>query len=263
MTDTDIALLLADAADGVEIGIAPTQAVIRGGRRRRARRWAVAAGAALALAGTTGAVALTGLPGGDGGRVTPAVTHPPVHVSLTEPHRTQLASGVEDGKDWQVYVDVWDAPRNKEEAEAQLMAMSGYKGEWPASVRTAADLVGKTTYFVQRSYQGDESVVIENSLPKGSAQLSTDMDAGAIGLTPGSKSPQRLVIGRIAKTAQEVTCDWKDGTGTVLQRVTGQLSNGDFKQGIRTAEGSQDRWFVCLAPKRTAYQQARVTGPSW
>ncbi|MFB7508308.1 hypothetical protein ACFC0P_33555, partial [Streptomyces broussonetiae] len=47
MTQTDIALLLADAADEVEIGIAPVQAVIRGGRRRRARRWAVAAATAL------------------------------------------------------------------------------------------------------------------------------------------------------------------------------------------------------------------------
>ncbi|MET9907327.1 hypothetical protein ABZZ74_10935 [Streptomyces sp. NPDC006476] len=259
MTDTDIALLLADAADGVEIGIAPTQAVIRGGRRRRARRWAVAAGAALALAGTTGAVALTGLPGGDGARVTPAVTRPPEHVSLTEPHRTQLASGVEDGKGWQVYVDVWDAPRNKAEAETQLTAMAGYRGEWPASVRTAADLVGKTTYFVQRSYQGDEAVAIENSLSKGSAQVSTDMDAGAIGLAPESK-PLRLVIGRIAKSAEEVTCLWKDGTSTVLHRVAGQRANGDFKQGIRTVEGSQDRWFACLAPKGTAYQDARVTG---
>src|SRR5881409_292052 len=99
MTNTDIALLLAEAADGVEIGIAPTQAVIRGGRRRRARRWAVAAGAALAIVGTTGTVALAGLPGGDGHRVAPVATQPPTTLPdafQAEPHRTMLASGTED-----------------------------------------------------------------------------------------------------------------------------------------------------------------------
>ncbi|MEY2247638.1 hypothetical protein AB8A21_32650, partial [Streptomyces sp. BF23-18] len=44
-TDADIAVLLARAADEVEIGAAPCQAVVRGGRRRRARRWATVAAA--------------------------------------------------------------------------------------------------------------------------------------------------------------------------------------------------------------------------
>lgn len=262
MTHRDIALLLADAADGVEVGTAPTQAVVRGGRRRRARRWAVAAAAALAIVGTTGTVALAGLPGGGGGKAEPAVTRssaPLPDVFQNKPHRTELASGTEDGKDWEVFVDVWDAPRDKAQAEAQLTAMAEYKGEWPASVRTAADLVGKRTYFVQRDYEGDTSVVIENSLPEGDANVSTDMDSGALGLSPQDK-PQRLVIGRIAKTALEVTCDWKDGTSTVLHRVSGPEADGRLKQGIRSAEGSPDRWFVCLAPKGTAYKDARVTG---
>ncbi|MYW16381.1 hypothetical protein GT039_12405, partial [Streptomyces sp. SID2955] len=55
MAHSDIALLLADAADEVEIGIAPVQAVVRGGRRRRARRRAVLAATALVLTGSTGA----------------------------------------------------------------------------------------------------------------------------------------------------------------------------------------------------------------
>ena len=50
----DIALLLADAADEVEVGAAPYQAVVRGGRRRKTRRWAVAAVAAAVIAGSTG-----------------------------------------------------------------------------------------------------------------------------------------------------------------------------------------------------------------
>lgn len=60
-TDTDIAFLLAEAADEVEIGIAPYQAVLRGGRRRKARRWAIAAAAALVVAGSTGTLALAGV----------------------------------------------------------------------------------------------------------------------------------------------------------------------------------------------------------
>ncbi|MFD0445221.1 hypothetical protein ACFQ10_26725 [Streptomyces indonesiensis] len=50
MTQHDIALLLADAADEVKIGIAPAQALIRGGRRRKARRWAVVATTTLVVA---------------------------------------------------------------------------------------------------------------------------------------------------------------------------------------------------------------------
>ncbi|MER5828915.1 hypothetical protein ABT086_43740, partial [Streptomyces mirabilis] len=60
MTHRDIAFLLADAADEAEIGIAPYQAVVRGGRRRKARRWALAAAAALVIAGSTGTLALAG-----------------------------------------------------------------------------------------------------------------------------------------------------------------------------------------------------------
>ncbi|GAA2520832.1 hypothetical protein [Streptomyces longisporus] len=264
MTNTDIALLLAEAADGVEIGIAPTQAVIRGGRRRRARRWAVAAGAALAIVGTTGTVALAGLPGGgDGHRRAQVATHPPTSVAprLGEPHQTMLARGTEDGKEWEVSVDVWDAPRNATEAQTQLTAMTDYR-EFPGDIGKASDLIGKSAYFVTRSY-GDalKSVVIFNTLAKGDRQAGTDLDVGAIGLKPGSM-PSRLVIGRIAKTAQQVTCTWKDGTSSVLHRVADSANtyaNYVLPQGIRSAEGSSDGWFVCLAPKGTSYDTAKVT----
>ena len=72
----------------------------------------------------------------------------------------------------------------------------------------------------------------------------------------------RLVIGRVAKTAQEVTCNWKDGTSTTLHRVTSPntYANNLFPQGIRSAEGSADNWFVCLAPKNTGFKSVFVTG---
>lgn len=98
--ERDIALLLADAADGVEVGIAPYQAVVRGGRRRKARRWAVAAAAAVVIAGTTGTLALATVTDGDRGRVVPAASAPVPTDRVTpdarvtyEPSRTTLAQG--------------------------------------------------------------------------------------------------------------------------------------------------------------------------
>ena len=262
MTNTDIALLLADAADGVEIGIAPTQAVIRGGRRRRARRWAVATAAALAIVGTTGTLALAGLPGGgDGHRGAQVATHPPTSVAprLGEPHQTMLARGTEDGKEWEVSVDVWGAPRNATEAQTQLTAMTEY-GEFPGDVRKASDLIGNSAYFVHRSYGDERSVVMLGTLAKGDNWAGTDLEPASTRLKPASAGPVRLVVGRVVKTAQEVTCNWKDGTSTKVHKVPANtyVSNG-LPQGIRPADGSPDNWFVCLAPKTTGFESVFVT----
>lgn len=261
MTDRDIALLLADAADGVEVGIAPTQAVIRGGRRRRARRWAIATATALAIVGSTATLALAGLPGGDGHEVAPAATQRPTTTPdafQDAPHRTTLATGTEDGKEWKVYIDAWGAPRDKVEAEAQLTAMAEYQ-ESPPDVRTASELVGKTAYFVYRSYGDKGARVIENTLPADGIQRSTDLDAGSLPLVPGTDGPSRLVVGRVAGTAQQVTCTWKDGPSTLLHRVPATGATTNVEQGIRSAEGSKDDWFVCLAPQNTSFQSVAVT----
>ncbi|MFD3586319.1 hypothetical protein [Streptomyces sp. NPDC058683] len=258
-TESDIAFLLADAADEVEIGIAPVHAVMRGGRRRRARRWAVVAGAALVIAGTTGAVALAGLPGTGGGQVATQPSPSRSETSPYRPHRTTLASGTEDGKRWHVYVDVWDAPRDRTEAQTQWAAMAQYAETPPPDVRKVSDLVGKTMYFTVRGYGSKSARVIEDSVPKGGVLAGTDLELGAVRLVPGSDGPERLVIGHVAKTAREVTCFWKDGTSTRLHRVAADGGTGDVQQGIRSAEGFPDQWFVCLAPKGTAYKEARVT----
>ncbi|MFE4961388.1 hypothetical protein [Streptomyces sp. NPDC056660] len=258
-TESDIAFLLADAADGVEIGIAPVQAVIHGGRRRRARRWAVAAGATLVIAGTTGAVALAGLPGTDGGSVVTQPSPSRSGTSLSRPHRTTLASGTEDGRGWHVYVDVWDAPRDRTEAGTQWAAMARYGETPPPDVRKASDLVGKTTYYTVRGYGSKEARVIQDSVPRSGILTGTDLELAAVRLMPGSDGPERLVIGHVAETAREVTCSWKDGTSTRLHRVPADGGTGDVQQGIRSAEGFADQWFVCLAPKGTAYKEVRVT----
>ncbi|WP_229840217.1 hypothetical protein [Streptomyces brasiliensis] len=259
MTQTDIALLLADAADEVEIGIAPVQAVIRGGRRRRARRWAVAGATALVLAGSTGAtVALTGLHGGgDGGTVTPATRSPaPDGRQVELPQRTELAKGTDRGTRWRVVVDVWEAPRNEAEARVQLDAMHTFK-EAPADVRRAADLVGKESYFVKRGLDDDfGQVVLQNTRPATDAALSgRDIQTEAIPLRPAD--PQRLVIGQVAVTARQVTCTWQNGTTSVVRVLSEEYEPGDMV--IRPLPGSSDNWFVCLAPKGTAYKSVEVT----
>ncbi|MFB7335946.1 hypothetical protein ACFC00_30580 [Streptomyces adustus] len=259
MTNHDIALMLAEAADEVEIGTAPTEAVVRGGRRRRARRWALATATALVVAGTAGTLALAGTPGG--GRVAPAVTAPsqPTPPGLLG-YRTVLAHGTDQGRPWKVYVDVWAAPRDAAQAQAQLSEMVRH-GEMPVDARTASDLVGKTSFFVYRNSQAENSWSMHKSADAGDVQAGDDLESAAMPLEPGSKGPQRLVVGRVAKTARQVTCTWKDGTSTVVGRAAADSGDetpaGEF--AIRSAQGSPDSWFVCLAPQGTSFESVKVT----
>lgn len=267
MTNSDISLLLADAADEVEVGIAPYQAVIRGGRRRRARRWAVAAATALVLAGSSATLAVAGLPGGDGGRVTPPATQPATTLPdgfQDKRQRTTLATGTDQGKKWRVSLDLWSAPRDEAEARTQLEAMAEY-GESPADVREASQLVGKISYFVDRMYGVESQPVMENTVPESDTLSGKDLIAGALPLVPGitepgtTKSDNRLVVGRVAKTAQQVTCTWKDGTATTVEKAPSNAGTSTGDPAIRSVEGSPYNWFVCVAPKGTEYRSAEVT----
>ncbi|MGX1474255.1 UNVERIFIED_CONTAM: hypothetical protein RKD50_003063 [Streptomyces canus] len=254
MSDSDIALLLADAADEVEIGIAPYQAVLRGGRRRRARRWAVAAATALVLAGSSATLAVAGLPGGDGGQV---ATQPPVPAD-TDPSRvlqTTLATGTDQGTRWRVLLDVWSAPRDEKQAEAQRAAMA-LRGETPPDAHDASDLIGKITYFVYRGYGDKTTKIMENTVPASDTMTGTDLISGSLPLQPDAKADVRLVIGYIAKTAQRVNCTWTNGTATVVEKADSETSTD--VPAIRSAEGSPYNWFVCLAPKGTEYKTAEV-----
>lgn len=265
MTQHDIALLLADAADEVEIGIAPTQALIRGGRRRRARRWAVGAATALVVVGSTGALAVTGLPGGGAEHTAPAATRPAATETapLFRPaNRVTLASGTDGGEEWRVSLDVWQAPIDVQDARAALRAMAEY-GETPSAANTAADLVGKSAYFVLRG-TGEEEIArqmltLHGLTSKGDALTAKDIDAVAVPLAPSGEGPARLVIGKVAKTARQVTCTWKNGTKTALGRAPGKADTDGGAPAIRTVDGSPYDWFVCLAPRGTAYTSAEVT----
>ncbi|AVV42880.1 hypothetical protein C6376_17080 [Streptomyces sp. P3] len=264
MAAHDIAFLLADAAGEVEIGIAPTQALIRGGRRRRARRWAVAAATAVVVVGSTGALAVTGLPGGDGDRATPAATQR-VTESPTpfQPHnRVTLASGTDGGREWRVTLDVWPAPIDVQDARATMNAMAEY-AQFPAGVRTPVDLVGKSAYFVHRSV-GEEATAVQvmtlhGLTGPGDSLTGRRIYALADQLTPYGRGPARLVIGQVAKTARQVTCTWKNGTKTEVDRVPATTGVRADAPAVRTIDDSPYNWFVCLAPQGTEYASAEVT----
>lgn len=254
MSDSDIALLLADAADEVEIGIAPYQAVLRGGRRRRARRWAVAAATALVLAGSSATLAVAGLPGGDRGQV---ATQPlvPADADPSRVLQTTLATGTDQGTKWRVLIDVWSAPRDEKQAEAQRAAMA-VRGETPPDAHEASDLIGKITYFVYRGYGDKTTKVMENTVPKTDRLTGTDLMSGSLPLEPGGTKDVRLVIGYVAKTSQRVNCTWTNGPATVVEKAGSET--GTDVPSIRSAGGSPYNWFVCVAPKGTEYETAEV-----
>lgn len=266
MTHRDIALLLADAADEVEIGIAPYQQVVRGGRRRRTRRYLVAAAAALVIAGSTGTLALAGGFGGDGDRVEPAATQPPTaeqrHVYA--PQRTTLASGTDKGKEWRVTIDVWGTAKNDVEAEGQLEALGEYGNRGESGAKTASDLIGKRLFFVHLMLGDEQWTKTWGEFLKGETDSGTDLISAALPLesnkTVKDGSDQRLVIGRVARTAQQVTCTWQDGTTQIAPLTTRNRGfNSDFRPYIRPADGSPSNWFVCLAPQGKTYKNAEVT----
>ncbi|MDX3519730.1 hypothetical protein [Streptomyces scabiei] len=263
--ERDIALLLADAADDVTVGIAPYQAVLRGGRRRRTRRWAVAAAAAVVIAGTTGTLAVATVSGEGRVHTMPAAPVPteratPDSRTTKEPSRTTLAQGRDRGRAWRVTIEVWAAPKTEKAAERQLAAM-GLFGDSPTGVEDASELVGKSWHFVRLTLGGkqkDAMIDGESDTPSG-----TDLQVFAtpFGIDhPSDDDPERLVVGQVAPTAQEVRVTWTDGTFVDIGRQgdgDGKADPGDPR--IVEAKGAKASWFVALAPEGVGYQSAEVT----
>ncbi len=263
MTQTDIALLLADAADEVEIGTAPVQAVIRGGRRRRARRWAVVTATAVVLTGSTGAtLAVTGLPGGGhGDRHGNMTTEPtsPEDRHVYEPQQTELSRGLYKGTSWYVDLQVWGAPRNRTEADRQYVAMQELN-LMPA-VDKPTDLIGKTSYFVTRKF-GDQPPrqVMFDARRKLERLTGRDMQSASNPLDDTSATWDHLVVGKVAETAREVTCTWKDGTTAKARSGPVVYEHNLPRPAIVPAAGYPGaKWFVCVAPEGTAFKDAEVT----
>ncbi|MFI5554864.1 hypothetical protein [Streptomyces sp. NPDC051738] len=259
MTHTDVAFLLADAADEVEVGIAPYDAVLRGGRRRKARRWAVATATALVLVGSAGTLAVAGLPGGNEGRGAQVATQAPAPSvrNVYPPERTMLATGTDGNQQWWVTIDVWPAPRDASEAQAQWEAMSVY-GSQP--VGKASELIGKSAYVVSRTYgDGEPTVTFIDVFNENNPDSGKDLQSGAMPLSPADSGPNRLVIGQVAPTAQEVTCTWKNGMKTTLHTAPDNETVDADVPAIRPAAKSPVNWFVCVAPEGTEYKSVGVT----
>ncbi|MPY63300.1 hypothetical protein [Streptomyces spongiae] len=265
----DITLLLADATDAVRIGAAPCQAVVRGGRRRKTRRWTVAAVAAVVIAGATGTLALTAMTDGDGGRVSPAATRPATAEErhVYKPQKTTLETGHDYGKDWKVAVDVWGAPRNEAESSRQYEALKRlYKvvpvvinrGSATPTAPDPSEWVGKGRVYVRLTVGDRSSSVVEEEfseggvpLGKGSKTYTTPLlDNGALQGEPDEKSDRQLVIGRVPPAAQQVRVTWSDGSTTEIGRDEGRLVD---------AVGSRMSWFVVLAPEGLSYDSTKVT----
>ncbi|MEW2114638.1 hypothetical protein AB0945_05510 [Streptomyces sp. NPDC005474] len=260
---SDITFLLADAADGVEIGIAPYQAVVRGGRRRRARRWAVASAAALVIAGSTGTLALAGIDNGD--KVNQVAVRPPSPEErhVYEPQRTTVAMGTDRGREWRVTIDIWGAPRNEEEAVRQFGAIIDY-GEWPPYARIPKNLVGKGFFSVSLSVGDARRPVMQGEIDRAYGMSGTDLESAAIPLEAKTSDQagalNRLVIGRVAARARTVTCTWDDGTTSVAHKVPANYAANNKVPVIRPVAGSEAAWFVCLGKEGQESKSVRVTG---
>ncbi|GAA3817590.1 hypothetical protein ACFS5L_31935 [Streptomyces phyllanthi] len=273
-----IALLLADAADAVEIGTAPYQAVVRGGRRRKTRRWAVTAVAAVVIAGSTGTLALSGVMDGDGDRGSSAATRPYTAEErhVYKPRKTTVGTGREQGKDWKVTVDVWGAPRNEAEADRQYAAMKRtYKvaevvlnrGSTVPAAPDQSDWIGKSRLYVRLTVGDQASSVVEEAFAEGGVPSGGDpktyttplFDPIALTTGSGKLSDRQLVVGKVDPTAQQVRVTWSDGTTTEINRDEHDTGDQDPRTPrLLDAEGSSMSWFVVLAPKGLSHDSTKV-----
>ncbi|MFF5405311.1 hypothetical protein ACFY8K_20085 [Streptomyces misionensis] len=264
MTDHDdrtrdrIALLLADTAEEFETGAAPVAAVVRAGRRRRNRRWAAGAVAAAVLAGGTGTLAATGLPGVTREAASPARSPwTPGHL-VYEPVDTTVGYGTEQGMPWSVGLRVWPAPRDRAEAVRQMKAMADW-GLTPVTSGSPSDLIGRTSYFVIRSFgTSDRRLVTSDTVARLPRLTGDEIRVFPQPLTDTGSS--RLVVGMVAKTARQVTCHWKDGSTTVADRAPDNTPMRPVDAVIRSVRDFPTaNWFTCLSPGSAAYESAEVT----
>ncbi|WP_328581180.1 hypothetical protein [Streptomyces sp. NBC_00370] len=239
-----IALLLADAAAGVEIGPPPVQTIVRGGRRRRARRRALAAATALVIAGSVGASLATGALT-DGNRKSQVAEQPQegVRQPAPLPLRATLATGRTDGKQWQITVDVWAPPKTAAQAAQLADAMNG--GEYLDVDRGGAGdrgLIGTGWYFVRVDIGGRNSFALDGPIPDGKG-LRQSLEARPARLGP--RGSDWVVVGKASPDTRRVVCTWDDGTSTELPR-----------SALRPVGGDGVLWFAAEVPRGRAFASA-------
>ncbi|MEU7579068.1 hypothetical protein AB0B50_15860 [Streptomyces sp. NPDC041068] len=214
---SDIAHRLADAADVVEIGTAPYQAVMRGGRRRKARRWVVGALAAVALAGSTGSLALAVVDDGDGAQVASDGTAEERHVYA--PRFTQLTEVFNDegAQVARVELQTWGAPRDEAEARGQKKAMLK-AGVWDERTTDPVPDFDQPWFAVVIRADGKDEVT--------SFGLQDERPGGDDGLSFASVETEvkgkKLTIGHVGPRTKRVEYVYAYGTSEPeLQRAAG------------------------------------------
>jgi len=151
-------------------------------------------------------------------------------------------------------------------AEAQYQrTLMGEYGSPPSGVRTASDLIGKGWVFARLVVgDGAPGTVMDGAIEKGDDLHGRDIQSAALSLEAGNSdtvgASKRLVIGKLAPTARQVTCSWDDGTTTEVPIApTGAGDTWELKPMIRPIAGSQPNWFACLDPKGKSFESVKVT----
>ncbi|WAL95223.1 hypothetical protein [Streptomyces sp. Je 1-369] len=221
----DIAHRLADAADEVEIGAAPYQAVLRGGRRRKTRRWALGALAAATIVASTGSLALAVVDGRDDTRA--AAQHGTARTRhVYTPHVTPLTE-VRDGSGTpvaRVELEVWGAPRDDAEARGQKKAMTE-AGVWDERTTDPVPDADRPWYAIVVRADGKDKVAsfgLQDKEPGGDDGLSfASVEFEVKGRT--------LTVGHV-------------GPGT--KRVEYEYEHGTSEPELHEAAGSAYLWFT-------------------
>ncbi|MDG4864787.1 hypothetical protein P8605_42230, partial [Streptomyces sp. T-3] len=237
------------------------QAVVRGGKRRRARRrWAIGAAAALVIAGSTGSLALAEVVGRD--TASPPAAEQSVSPEkrhVYEPQRTQLAVGDHEGRVWNVIIDVWGAPKDKVEAAVQRAKMGDY-GVQPEGVTDAesAKLIGKSWFFVragdptERDSTEAQGVVADHDGLKGQ-----DIKSYEAYLSPNG--PETIVIGQVAPHAKGAAIKWDNGSRTDVPRAPkGWGFSPDHEPMLIPVKGMKTQWLVAIVPEGALPQYKSV-----
>ncbi|MYY84747.1 MULTISPECIES: hypothetical protein [unclassified Streptomyces] len=214
----DIAHRLADVADEVEIGAAPYQAVLRGGRRRKARRWALGALAAATIVASTGSLALAVVDGRDRtqtaserGTAQDRHVYTPWYTPLTE---------VRDGsgnRSARVELQVWGAPRGEREAHGQKVAMMA-AGVWDERKTDPVPDFDRPWYAIVVTADGKEKVTsfgLQDEEPGGDDGLGfASVEFEAKGRT--------VTVGHVGPRTKRVEYEYEDGTSEPeLHRAAG------------------------------------------
>ncbi|MGW2613978.1 hypothetical protein [Streptomyces sp. NPDC001500] len=143
-------------------------------------------------------------------------------------------------------------------------------GRRPRLMRTAflltgeqhapADLVGRSASFVLRStgeaQAAPQMLTLHGVTTKGDALHGHDVDAVAVPLSPYGQGPARLVIGKAATSARQVTCTWKNGTKTEVGRVPATAGAEAGAPAIRAVDDSRTTG-SCARPPRAPRTRRR------